>query len=271
MRNGIIQHKKNGSVKWLLISVTLMLFAVLFVGICLRIFGTGSAPTRQAVITASDKESFNASIEISPLGFVVGEAGTEGDSSSSVSIVGPPTEEEPTPPPTTKYLVTYDSAGGTPIPSENVTYGASASAPIPTLKGFSFVGWYKSDGTKYMGEGIKSDTLLVAHWDVQMLNVTFYDGNTVYLQLQVEYGTILSAVVSQNIPANYIAPITWDKSFDTPIKRNCVVYIKPIKSSDNSAVVIVSVIAISILVAVAIIVILTVIGKRKKLKPNERY
>ena len=91
------------------------------------------------------------------------------------------------------YTVTFDSYGGTPVPpAQEVEYGHTATKPVePTLKGYTFVGWYL-DGEEEpfdFGTTITSDITLTAKWEINKYTVTFdsYGGSKVDPQV-VEYG-----------------------------------------------------------------------------------
>ena len=92
-----------------------------------------------------------------------------------------------------KYTVTFDSYGGTPVPlAQEVEYGHTATKPVePTLKGYTFDGWYL-DGEEEpfdFGTTITSDITLTAKWEINKYTVTFdsYGGSKVDPQV-VEYG-----------------------------------------------------------------------------------
>ena len=92
-----------------------------------------------------------------------------------------------------KYTVTFNSYGGTPVPlAQEVEYGHTATKPVePTLKGYTFDGWYL-DGEEEpfdFGTTITSDITLTAKWEINKYTVTFdsYGGSKVDPQV-VEYG-----------------------------------------------------------------------------------
>ncbi len=91
------------------------------------------------------------------------------------------------------WVVTFDPNGGTPVPlAQEVEYGHTATKPVePTLKGYTFVGWYL-DGEEEpfdFGTTITSDITLTAKWEINKYTVTFdsYGGSKVDPQV-VEYG-----------------------------------------------------------------------------------
>lgn len=92
------------------------------------------------------------------------------------------------------YTVTFDSYGGTPVPpKQEVEYGHKATKPVePTLKGYTFDGWYL-DGEEEpfdFGTTITSDITLTAKWNINKYTVTFnsYGGTPVPPVQEVEYG-----------------------------------------------------------------------------------
>ena len=98
------------------------------------------------------------------------------------------------------WVVTFDPNGGTPVPlAQEVEYGHTATKPVePTLKGYTFVGWYL-DGEEEpfdFGTTITSDITLTAKWHVTLHNIY------AYARLN-----------------SYFAPLTTSE-FDTPVTLN---------------------------------------------------
>ena len=92
------------------------------------------------------------------------------------------------------WVVTFDPNGGTPVPlAQEVEYGHTATKPVePTLKGYTFDGWYL-DGEEEpfdFGTTITSDITLTAKWNINKYTVTFnsYGGTPVPPAQEVEYG-----------------------------------------------------------------------------------
>ena len=84
------------------------------------------------------------------------------------------------------YTVTFDSKGGSSVPSLSVKKGQKAAKPDdPTREGCRFTGWLRSDGVKFSFDSeITSDITLYASWEniTDVCTVTFMvDGK--------EYGT----------------------------------------------------------------------------------
>ena len=71
-----------------------------------------------------------------------------------------------TPEPVSAYTVTFDSAGGSDVPSQTVAAGGTASEPAaPTWDGYTFQGWFTEGGEAYsFAKAVTSDVALYAHW-----------------------------------------------------------------------------------------------------------
>ena len=76
-----------------------------------------------------------------------------------------------------KYTVTYESNGGSSVPSETVEYNKKANEPeTPTKKGYTFSGWYKDVilVTGYdFDEAIDHDMTLYAKWEANSYTISF--------------------------------------------------------------------------------------------------
>lgn len=97
--------------------------------------------------------------------------------------------EETTP---TKYTVTFDTQGGSTVPSQTVSVNELATKPTPdpTKTGYTFGGWYKdskcTDGNEWnFDTEIKSDITLFAKWTAIEYSISC---NT------AEHGTIKASV-----------------------------------------------------------------------------
>lgn len=93
-----------------------------------------------------------------------------------------------------EYTVTFNSAGGNDVKNVTVNWNTVISPETPQRRGYTFTGWYYSDGTIYENQPITSDTTLTAHWEAIMCTVTFYVGGEVYETKQVAWGTYLTGV-----------------------------------------------------------------------------
>ncbi len=65
-----------------------------------------------------------------------------------------------------EYTVSFDTAGGSAVKSQLVSYGETAEKPAdPALDGFKFDGWVLKDGTAYdFATPVESDLTLYAQW-----------------------------------------------------------------------------------------------------------
>ena len=96
-----------------------------------------------------------------------------------------------------RYTVTFDSNGGSEVPSKTIDWNTAVATETPTKTGYNFKGWFLSDGTKYTDQQIKSDTTLTARWEIVTCTVTFYVDGVKYDELSVEYGASLVSVVKR--------------------------------------------------------------------------
>ena len=96
------------------------------------------------------------------------------------------------------YTVTFDSYGGTPVPpAQEVEYGHTATKPVePTLKGYTFDGWYLGDEKYDFSAAVEQNITLTAKWHVTLHNIY------AYARLN-----------------SYFAPLTTSE-FDTPVTLN---------------------------------------------------
>lgn len=95
------------------------------------------------------------------------------------------------------YTVEFDSAGGNEIASKLVDWNTPVVTDTPSRIGHTFLGWFVGE-EKYEGAGIKANTTLTAHWQINKYTVTFMVSGEVYTTLEVEYGTSLKEVMKKN-------------------------------------------------------------------------
>lgn len=71
--------------------------------------------------------------------------------------------------------VTFDTQGGTLVPSQTVKVGLTATKPTdPTKAGYTFAGWYLGNDLYDFSTPVTADITLVAHWtDATQYTVTF--------------------------------------------------------------------------------------------------
>lgn len=76
------------------------------------------------------------------------------------------------------FTITFNSDGGTAVPSQTVNYGSLATVPTPppTKTNFAFAGWYDGNGNLFdFATPITASVTLTAHWEAAYV-VTF-NGN----------------------------------------------------------------------------------------------
>ena len=97
-----------------------------------------------------------------------------------------------------KYTVAFNTDGGTPVPpAQEVEYGHTATKPVePTLKGYTFDGWYLGDEKYDFSAAVEQNITLTAKWHVTPHNIY------AYARLN-----------------SYFAPLTTSE-FDTPVTLN---------------------------------------------------
>ena len=112
-------------------------------------------------------------------------------------------KDEPQQPGT--YMVTFDSAGGSDVPSQEVVSGNLATEPTaPTREGFTFAGWYLGDTAYNFNTPVTGNITLVAHWTdaktytvtIAPADITVYTGGEAYGAIVGENGEIDSASTS---------------------------------------------------------------------------
>ena len=78
----------------------------------------------------------------------------------------------------TKYTVTFNTNGGSSVPSQEVTSGGKASEPsVPSKKGYEFKGWYKdSDLTQAynFNTAVTGNLTLYAKWNPYSFKIRYY-------------------------------------------------------------------------------------------------
>ncbi|MDR2712517.1 MAG: InlB B-repeat-containing protein, partial [Clostridiales bacterium] len=92
------------------------------------------------------------------------------------------------------YLITFDSKGGSSVPSQTVAFGGKAAKPLnPTRTGFNFVGWYEDEDCTILynfDEPVTKNMLLYAKWDINEYTVTFVSkGGSDVVEKTVEHGS----------------------------------------------------------------------------------
>lgn len=106
-----------------------------------------------------------------------------------------------------RYTITFDVNGGdSEIAPMTVDHGTIADIPVPERTGYAFLGWTCTSNTYYETSfPVTSDLSLKAEWKRNVFTVTFYIDNTVFKQIQVEYGQTLGNATSEvGIPKNIV-------------------------------------------------------------------
>lgn len=121
-----------------------------------------------------------------------------------------------------KYIVTFESNGGSQVEPIYVEYRARVYEPLsPTKEGYDFEGWYTDGGyhTKFIfGNTIAADTKLYAKWVPLTYNVEFIDfDDRVIVTRKVEAGT--DAVAPENPTRTGYTFDKWSISFDNVTKH----------------------------------------------------
>ena len=111
-----------------------------------------------------------------------------------------------------KYTVAFNTDGGTPVPpAQEVEYGHTATKPVePTLKGYTFDGWYLGDEKYDFSAAVEQNITLTAKWHVTPHNIY------AYARLN-----------------SYFAPLTTSE-FDTPVTLNEATLSRLVLGSYNS-------------------------------------
>ena len=93
-----------------------------------------------------------------------------------------------------KFTVTFNTDGGTNIPSQTVNYGSKVTRPAdPEKTGYDFINWYKDSNYETLFDfdntEIKSTTTIYAKFSQQSITVTFdTDGGSTVSPITVEQG-----------------------------------------------------------------------------------
>ena len=90
------------------------------------------------------------------------------------------------------HTVSFDSNGGSNVPSQSIQDGYRASVPnAPTKQGHSFKHW-SLNGTKYdFNQSVKEDITLKAEYEIISYKVTFYYNGEIYYSTVADYNTSL--------------------------------------------------------------------------------
>ena len=125
-----------------------------------------------------------------------------------------------------KYTVAFNTDGGTPVPpAQEVEYGHTATKPVePTLKGYTFDGWYLGDEKYDFSAAVEQNITLTAKWEKKTYKVVaklYVNGKPAYYQNTDFYTYEVSGLYGEAI------------DFDT-IKAKAVEQAKQIKKASAS-------------------------------------
>ncbi|WP_058308639.1 InlB B-repeat-containing protein [Gracilibacillus massiliensis] len=117
-----------------------------------------------------------------------------------------------------EYKVTFNSNGGSTVPSQQIIYNEEASVPEqPERAHYQFAGWYKDEAQterwNFEEDVVTEDVTLYAKWNINQYDVTFinYDGETIQTET-VNHGEAATAP-DDPIRVEYIFT-GWSQLFD---------------------------------------------------------
>lgn len=164
--------------------------------------------------------------------------GTEGATNASVKITKATTVTVSFT--TTKYTVTFDADGGSPVPeAQKVENGNKVSKPEtdPTKEGYTFANWFNRNGDaawNFDTDTVSKNTELYAKWTIKTFTVRFdaKDGTPVPSDQSIKYGNKASKP-TEPTKANYDFGGWFNKEGDTPwdfdvntVSKNTELYAK---------------------------------------------
>ena len=107
-----------------------------------------------------------------------------------------------------RYTITFDTAGGSEVPSITQDYGTAITPPAaPTRTGYTFAGWDREIPTTVPAE----DMTLTAKWQVNQYTITFKPENGGQdIVIKQDYGTAITAPANPTKTGYTFAG--WDKT-----------------------------------------------------------
>ena len=110
-----------------------------------------------------------------------------------------------------RYTITFDTAGGSEVPSITQDYGTAITPPAaPTRTGYTFAGWDREIPTTVPAE----DMTLTAKWQVNQYTITFKPENGGQdIVIKQDYGTAITAPANPTKTGYTFAG--WDKTIPT--------------------------------------------------------
>lgn len=134
-----------------------------------------------------------------------------------------------------QYTVTFDSKGGSTVPSQTVNYLGKATRPTdPTLTGNAFDKWYSDEDCTQefsFDTEITDDKILYAGWQLNKYSVTFVSngGTAVDSQLK-DHGSKADKPADPTKTGHAFVRwcsdegLTTEYNFDTPLESNIILY-----------------------------------------------
>lgn len=140
-----------------------------------------------------------------------------------------------------RYTITFDTAGGSEVPSITQDYGTAITPPAaPTRTGYTFAGWDKTIPATMPAENIT----LTARWTVNQYTITFKPENGGQdIVIKQDYGTAITAPANPTKTGYTFAG--WDKTIPTTMpagdmtitarwtENRVIVIIRPDDSKDE--------------------------------------
>lgn len=140
-----------------------------------------------------------------------------------------------------QYTITFDTAGGSEVPSITQDYGTAITPPAaPTRTGYTFAGWDKAIPSTMPAENIT----LTAQWQVNQYTITFKPENGGQdIVIKQDYGTAITAPANPTKTGYTFAG--WDKTIPSTMpagdmtitarwtENRVIVIIRPDDSKDE--------------------------------------
>lgn len=140
-----------------------------------------------------------------------------------------------------RYTITFDTAGGSEVPSITQDYGTAITPPAaPTRTGYTFAGWDREIPTAMPAENMT----ITARWQVNQYTITFKPKNGGQdIVIKQDYGTAITAPANPTKTGYTFAG--WDKTIPTTMpagdmtitarwtENRVIVIIRPDDSKDE--------------------------------------
>ena len=140
-----------------------------------------------------------------------------------------------------RYTITFDTAGGSEVPSITQDYGTAITPPAaPTRTGYTFAGWDRESPTTMPAE----DMTITARWTVNQYTITFKPENGGQdIVIKQDYGTAITAPANPTKTGYTFAG--WDKTIPSTMpagdmtitarwtENRVIVIIRPDDSKDE--------------------------------------